>query len=72
MQSPSRFWAKAWMVSSLMGSDYTPPLDARGHELLLKAKFRSAGGHGPGEICDATEALAALEPDHSTFEIVAV
>jgi len=55
-----------------MGSDYTPPLDARGHELLLKAKFRSAGGHGPGEICDAREALAALEPDHSTFEIVAV
>jgi len=54
------------------GSDSTPPLDARGYELQLKGKFRSAGGHGPGEICDAREVLAALEPDHSTFEIVAV
>jgi len=30
-----------------------------------------SGAHAPGEIFDAKDVLAALGPDHSTFEIVA-
>jgi hypothetical protein len=53
------------------GYAVTAPLACEAVERLLKGKFRSAGAHAPGEIFDAKDVLAALGPDHSTFEIVA-
>ena len=53
------------------GYAVTAPLACEAVERLLEGKFRSAGAHAPGEIFDAKDVLAALGPDHSTFEIVA-
>jgi short subunit dehydrogenase-like uncharacterized protein len=47
------------------------PLVCEAVQRLLEGKFRSAGAHGPGEIFDAEDLLAALGPDHSTSEVMA-
>jgi short subunit dehydrogenase-like uncharacterized protein len=52
------------------GYAVTAPLACEAVERLLKGKFRSAGAHAPGEIFDAKDVLAALGPDHSTFEVM--
>jgi short subunit dehydrogenase-like uncharacterized protein len=53
------------------GYAVTAPLACEAVERLLKGKFRSVGAHAPGEIFDAKDLLAALGPDHSTFEVMA-
>jgi short subunit dehydrogenase-like uncharacterized protein len=50
---------------------FTAPLVCEVAERLLKGKFSNTGAHAPGAILDAKDVLAALTPDHLTFEITA-
>ena len=47
------------------------PLVCEAVQRLLEGKFRAAGAQAPGEIFDAEELLAALAPEHATFEVIA-
>jgi hypothetical protein len=49
---------------------FSAPLVCEVTERLLAGKFSDAGAHVPGAILDAKDVLAALTPDHLTFEIV--
>ena len=65
--------AETWSYAEFLRELVERECQQRQHnrvERLLKGKFRSAGAHAPGEIFDAKDVLAALGPDHSTFEIV--
>jgi hypothetical protein len=48
---------------------FTAPLACEVAERLLRGKFDDVGVHAPGEILDAKDVLAALRPDHMTFEV---
>ena len=50
---------------------FSAALVCEGVERLLKGDFSSAGAQPPGAIFNAHELLAALTPDHLTFEIIA-
>jgi uncharacterized protein YbjT (DUF2867 family) len=51
---------------------FTAPLVCEVTERLLKGLFLEAGAHAPGAIFDAKDVLAALAPDHLTFEITSL
>ena len=48
---------------------FTAPLVCEVAERLFEGKFDDVGAHAPGEILAAKDVLAALRPDHLTFEI---
>ncbi|HLY91018.1 MAG TPA: saccharopine dehydrogenase NADP-binding domain-containing protein [Acetobacteraceae bacterium] len=48
---------------------FSAPLVCEAAERLLKGEFSSGGTHAPGAILDAKDVLAALAPDHLTFEM---
>jgi short subunit dehydrogenase-like uncharacterized protein len=48
------------------------PLVCEAVQRLLEGRFRAPGAQAPGEIFDAEELLAALAPEHATFEVIAV
>ncbi|MQW88235.1 saccharopine dehydrogenase NADP-binding domain-containing protein [Sinorhizobium saheli] len=50
---------------------FTAPLVCEVVQRLLDQQFSHAGAHAPGEILDAEEVLAALQPDYLALEIAA-
>ncbi len=50
---------------------FSAPLVCEVAERLLEGKFSNFGAHAPGAILDAKDVLAALVPDHLSFEITA-
>jgi hypothetical protein len=50
---------------------FSAPLVCEVTVCLLEGKFRGVGAQPPGAILDAQEILAALTPDHLTFDLTA-
>jgi short subunit dehydrogenase-like uncharacterized protein len=53
------------------GYAVTAPLMVEAAERLMRGAFHSAGAKAPGEVFDAGAILAALAPDHATYQVVA-
>lgn len=50
---------------------FSAPLVCEVVERLLGQKFNCVGAHAPGAVLNAEEVLAALQPDHLAFQILA-